>query len=664
MNVLSHLRLRTKLGLLLGLSVLALVAVIAVAASLVRQRMAEERVDKLRAVVQSTISIAQGLEARVVARELSREQALAILRDDVHLIRFDKGIGYVFAQTLDNMFVLHGTRPALENTQSTVVNETGRPLTELIRDALRISDEGTVTYLFPKPGQTEQLPKLTYVARFAPWDLVFGAGSYVDDMDAAVRANTIRLAEIGAMIIAVVLLAAFLINRDISGSLNRLKSTMERLAKGELTVDIPGTDRRDEVGSMASALLVFKDHLVKEAGLAAAQEQERERAEAEKRAALVDMADRIESETSKALHEVGARTAAMTATAEEMSSSVSRTGNSAQSAATASGHALANAQAVASAAEQLSASIHEISGQVAQSNEVVRRAVTAGAETRTTIEALNEQVARIGAVADMIGEIAAKTNLLALNATIEAARAGDAGKGFAVVASEVKALATQTAHSTQEIAQRIGEVRSATGASVAAVARIEQTIGEINAIASSIAAAVEEQGAATAEIARNVNETALAANEMTNRTAEVSAEAAQTGKHSAEVQDNATLLNTAVGELRHSVIRVVRTSSREVDRRHDARVQVDVPCRLNVSGQAPSTGRVFDISENGASVHGAPLLNRGARGTLQLEGIGSVLPYIVRDSEDDTLHLAFELDDATRAKLKPFIERFAQGRAA
>jgi methyl-accepting chemotaxis protein len=125
----------------------------------------------------------------------------------------------------------------------------------------------------------------------------------------------------------------------------------------------------------------------------------------------------------------------------------------------------ANAQTVASAADQLSASIREIGGQVARSNEVVGRAVAAGRETGTTIETLNEEVARIGAVADMIGEIAAKTNLLALNATIEAARAGDVGKGFAVVASEVKALATQTARSTQEIAQHIGQVRSATGAS-------------------------------------------------------------------------------------------------------------------------------------------------------------------------------------------------------
>ena len=126
---------------------------------------------------------------------------------------------------------------------------------------------------------------------------------------------------------------------------------------------------------------------------------------------------------------------------------------------------------------------------------MVGRAVAAGGEARGKMEALNAQVDRIGAVANMIGEIAARTNLLALNATIEAARAGDAGKGFAVVASEVKLLATQTARSTEEITRHIGDVRSATDASVAAVGRIEQTIGEINAIAGTIAAAVQEQGA-------------------------------------------------------------------------------------------------------------------------------------------------------------------------
>jgi methyl-accepting chemotaxis protein len=211
--------------------------------------------------------------------------------------------------------------------------------------------------------------------------------------------------------------------------------------------------------------------------------------------------------------------------------------------------------------------------------------VTAGTEARGRIEAPNQKVERIGEVADMISDIAGRTNLLALNATIEAARAGDAGKGFAVVASGVKALATQTVRSTEEIARHISEVRQATGASVGAVARIEETITEINAIAGSIAAAVEQQGAATAEIARNATETADAANEMTRRTTDVSSEAVDTGRHAIDVRDNTVALGQAVKELRHLVIRVARTSTAEAGQQQAPRAAVDVAARLTTSGR-------------------------------------------------------------------------------
>jgi methyl-accepting chemotaxis protein len=234
------------------------------------------------------------------------------------------------------------------------------------------------------------------------------------------------------------------------------------LRAGDLDSPIPDANRHDEVGEMARAVLTFKEHMIRENALAVEQETVRQQAQTDlRRAALVGMANTVEAETGSALEGIGARTVAMAKTADAMSASATRTGASAQDAATAAAQALANAQTVASAAEQLSASIREISSQVSQSTAVVSRAVEAGSEARATIEALNQEVERIGAVADMIGEIASKTNLLALNATIEAARAGDAGRGFAVVASEVKALATQTAHSTQEIARHIGQVRSA-----------------------------------------------------------------------------------------------------------------------------------------------------------------------------------------------------------
>jgi hypothetical protein len=276
---------------------------------------------------------------------------------------------------------------------------------------------------------------------------------------------------------------------------------------------------------------------------------------------------------------------------------------------------------------------------------------------------LNAKVERIGAVADMIGEIAARTNLLALNATIEAARAGDAGKGFAVVASEVKALAIQTARSTHEITQHISEVRAATEASVAAVGRIEATITEVNSIAGSIAAAVEQQGAATAEIARNVTETAGAADEMTIRTAEVSAEAGETGRQAAEVRENCVGLNEAMEELRHSVIRVVRTSTTEVDRRREYRFLVDRACQLSIAGRS-STANVTDLSANGAFVRNAQPVPIGTRGTLTIDGVALSLPFRVCVADAGGLHLEFELDEATATKFRPIPEQVGRRRAA
>jgi methyl-accepting chemotaxis protein len=667
MHFLSRLRLRTKLALLLGMASLAVIASIAAGAATLHSRMTDDRADKMRAVVDMGKGIAQDLANQVTAKQLTQEQAEARLRAEVHAMRFDDGDGYmaihVSGPNGEDMMFANGGSPQLEGKVSQTRDADGRLIIDLINVALTNHDNGIVKYLFPKPGEAVAQQKLSYVSRFQPWKAVFIAGAYVDDVDANFRVTLLHLATIGGVILLITTMVAWLINRDISGSLGKLMTAMGRLADGDLATDIPGTGRRDEVGTMARALLVFKEHLVKARQFASAQTDERERAEVEKRAAMVGMADRIETETAVALRQIGAHTTAMTATAEEMSASAMRTGNSAQSAATASAQAQANAQTVASAAEQLSASIREIGAQVDQCSQVVGRAVSAGTETRGTIQALNEQVARIGAVADMIGDIAARTNLLALNATIEAARAGDAGKGFAVVASEVKALATQTARSTQEIAQHIGQVRGATEASVAAVKRIEQTIGEINAIAGSIASAVEEQGAATAEIARSVAETASAANEMTDRTAEVSSEAERTGEHATEVHENVAALNTALGELRHSVIRVVRTSTTEVDRRHDSRYPVDLACRLAIAGGS-STARVVDLSEHGAHVRGGPSVPVGSRGTLTIDTVGFGLPFSVRTAEDDAQHLMFELDQATAAKFQPFLERLSTRRAA
>lgn len=353
---------------------------------------------------------------------------------------------------------------------------------------------------------------------------------------------------------AVLILAIWMVfRRVISRRLTSMTAAMRRLAEGDQTVEVPPQRHQDEIAGMAGAVEVFKSHMIENQRLAAEQEDARLQADRDKSAALHGMADKIEAATNSALDQIGQRTTVVAATADDMNASASRTGAAAQSAAEAADQAVANAQTVASAAEQLASSIQEIGGQVSRSTTVVGQAVAAGGQARATIEALNTKVERIGAVADMIREIASKTNLLALNATIEAARAGDAGKGFAVVASEVKSLATQTAKATEEIGSKVAEMQAATAQSVDAVRAIGETISEINEVCTTIAAAVEEQGAATKEIARNVQQASAGTTEVSANVAGISQAAASTGDVAVRVRTTSQKIGGEVGTLRSQV---------------------------------------------------------------------------------------------------------------
>jgi len=457
-----------------------------------------------------------------------------------------------------------------------------------------------------------------------------------------------------------------LVQRRITTPLHAICTTMRGLANGDLATAIAGEGRRDEIGEMAASIVVFRDSMILAERLAAGREDERERGVADKQQALLDMAGTIESETQAVLDQVSQRTAALSGTADAMTASAARTDSLARDAASAASRVLANAQTVSGTAEALGGSIREVGAQVNNAATVARRAVDASGETRATITALNEKVGRIGAVAGMIGEIAARTNLLALNATIEAARAGDAGKGFAVVASEVKQLAGQTARSTAEIARHIDEVRGATSDSATAVRRIEGIISEIDTIASAIATAVDQQAAAAIEITRNVTQTLTAVDAMSGRAVDVSTEAGLSGQHASEVRDTAALLHDAVGSLKQTVTRIVRTSTGDADRRQDVRHQVELACRLCIAGHSDGQGVVRDLSRGGASVTGAPKLPEDARGTLVLEGFARPLPWHVAQGtdEDGMLHLAFELDAATALAFRDVPEGLAARRAA
>jgi methyl-accepting chemotaxis protein len=550
LNIISHLRIGTKMILLMGLSALAMIAIAAIGAMMLHERMLDDRTDKLRAVVDSALAIAADLETRVGSNELTRQQALDLLHRDIRSIRFDDGTGYLAVSDIRTGNVLmHGANPALEGKPLPNDAATGEPISNLIVASVRTTNTGMTSYMFPRPGQTQKLRKVTAVGKFPPWDAVIYAGAYTDDLDASFDASLLQIGVVGCAILLLTSLAAWLIDRDITVSLGALKAAMDRLAHGDLATLIPGADRRDEVGGMAATVRVFRDHMIEADRLRTAQEAAKRQAAAEQKAALERMADGFESKIGGLVGLLSSGSTALETTARSLSATAAQSNQQAAAVAAAAEQAGTGLHSVASASEQLTASIGEISRQVAQSSRITGQAVDDARRTDTIVRALAEAAEKIGAVVGLITNIASQTNLLALNATIEAARAGDAGKGFAVVASEVKNLANQTGRATGEIGAQITQIQAATREAVEAIQGISTTIAEVSTIAAAIAEAVAQQGSATSEIARNVQQTAQAANEVTTSISGVSQAASETGSAAGLVLASASDLSKQADQL-------------------------------------------------------------------------------------------------------------------
>lgn len=324
------------------------------------------------------------------------------------------------------------------------------------------------------------------------------------------------------------LVLGWLLSRSIARPISAMTMDMARLAERDMTVEVPGQDRGDEIGGMARAVQVFKDNMIRADALASEQRAE-QAAKAARADRLFGLTEEFERRAGAMVGAVSTAATELRATAGELTDTAARTGTQAAAVATAAQEASANSHTVAAAAEELTASVAEITRQVAKSAQMAARAAADARRTDEIVHALAQGASRIGDVVGLIGSVAGQTNLLALNATIEAARAGEAGKGFAVVASEVKGLAGQTAKATEEIAAQIGQIQAATQEAVTAIGGISSTITELSGIAAGIAAAVEQQGAATQEIARNVQQAASSTDEVTTSIQRVSEGASETG---------------------------------------------------------------------------------------------------------------------------------------
>ena len=506
-----------------------------------KETMLGEREIKTRHVVESVYGVLEHFHTLHQAGRLSESDARQSAREAIRGLRYEKS-EYFWINDLQPRMVMHPMKPELDGKDlHDMKDPNGKAIfVEFVEIANR-NGSGFVNYLWPKPGASEPMPKISYVKKFEPWGWVIGSGVYVDDIDAAFLTTARKFGFIILILSVALGLIIFSIAKTIlqqlGGEPNTTSEAVRVLASGDLTANL-------EVKSGDTSSLLYSLKIMQES--------------------VRNIITEIKTSTdtiSTASKQIAAGNSDLSQRTEEQASSLEETASSMEELTSTVKQNTENAKQ----ANQLAISASDVAS---KGGEVVSKVVV-------TMDSINESSRKIVDIISVIDGIAFQTNILALNAAVEAARAGEQGRGFAVVAGEVRNLAQRSAAAAKEIKTLIGDsVEKVEGGSklvaqagqtmeeiVTSIRRVTDIMSEITAASVEQSQGIEQVNTAitqmdevTQQNAALVEEAAAAAESMEEQAQNLSASVATFKVDNSERQVAVTRTPAAVHQVEHKAI--------------------------------------------------------------------------------------------------------------